>query len=96
MSPEAMTIPGRLDRLSIPPTAPLKPVVSTGGVRESGIGVVVLVSTGELAVSTGAGVLVDGASSDGLRPSLPPQAAAKTRNAPDITVRSREHLPECT
>jgi len=95
MSPEAKTIPGRLDRLSIAARAPLKPLVSAVGVRESDGVVVVLVSVGVLALSTG-GVLVDGASTVGLRPSLPLQAAAKTRKAPDITVRSMEHLPECT
>src|SRR3954451_12016213 len=94
MSPEANTIPGRLDRLSTAPTAPLKPVVSTGGASESGGVVAVPESTGVLVVSTG-GVL-DGASTEGLRPSLPLQAAAKTRKAPDIMVRSTGHLPECT
>src|SRR3954449_6425284 len=68
MSPEANAIPGRLDRLSTAPTAPLKPVVSTGGASESDG--VVAVSTGVLAVSAGGG-LVDGASTEGLRPSLP-------------------------
>src|SRR5215211_7595340 len=97
ISPEAKTIPGRLDRLSTAPRAP-KPVVSPGGVVEStggareSDGVVVLVSTGTPALSTGGEVA--GVSTDGLRPSLPPQAAAKTRKAPDITVRSMGHLPE--
>src|SRR6185436_1017233 len=100
MSPEASTIPGRLERLSTAPTAPLKPVVSTAGASESdgvvmpvSTGVLVLVSTGMPAVSAGGGVLLAGASTEGLRFSFPPHAAAKTRRAPDIMARSMGHLP---